>query len=280
MNPYAPGNWSANCYIYENQGTWVIDENDDAQFTTQWGVVDLSDGKLMEKGKTYSMLLPYCTKCEDKLSDRKYWDYWSGKFLIFESTDTPVNGHEIDGSTVVDIDNMSANGLGLDEGEAIVTGNTTFANLSTLNFGLYTYAADLKHSTFYEIEIEFNEDDQKYIPAAIQPTESFLVMNYVAPLGLYVKGVQQTGELIYGNRNNGTTDIPSVPTIKNSSMYVTAIPSGINVAVSTPQYVRVVAASGYVVFSGMVQDNVDVLLPMDGIYVVAGEYDVQKVMLK
>ena len=280
LNPYAPGNWSANCYIYENQGTWVIDENDDAQFTTQWGVVDLSDGKLMEKGKTYSMLLPYCTKCEDKLSDRKYWDYWSGKFLIFESTDTPVNGHEIDGSTVVDVDNMSANGLGLDEGEAIITGNTTFANLSTLNFDLYTYSADLKHSTFYEIEIEFNEDDQEYIPAAIQPTESFLIMNYVAPLGLYVKGVQQTGELIYGNRNNGTTDIPSVPTIKNSSMYVTAIPSGINVAVSTPQYVRVVAANGYVVFSGMVQDNVDILLPIDGIYVVAGEYDVQKVMLK
>lgn len=281
LKPYAPGKWDANCYIYENKGIWTIDENDDTQFTTQWDTVDLSDSKLMEKGKTYSMLLPYCTKCEDKLSDRKYWDYWSGKFLIFESTDTPNDGHMIDGSEMIDIDNMTTSGLGLNRGEAIITGNTTFANLSTTNFDLYTYAADLKHSTFYGIEIEFDEDNQDYIPAAIQPTESFLVMNYEAPTGLYVKGIQQTGELIYGNKNNTTTDLPSIPTINgNSTMYVTAIPSGINVAITTPQYVRVVAANGYVVFSGMVQDNVDILLPIDGMYVVAGECDVQKVLIK
>jgi hypothetical protein len=115
----------------------------------------------------------------------------------------------------------------------------------------------------------------------ILPTESFMMMNIDVPSNVQIKGVKRTGELIYSDGNNTTTDLPSIPTINgSSSLYITTTSTGINVAVSTPQYVRVVAANGTVLFCGMVQDSVDVSLPISAIYIVAGEHEIQKIIRK
>ena len=57
------------------------------------------------------------------------------------------------------------------------------------------------------------------------------------------------------------------------------VPSGgINIAVAAPQQVRVISSTGAVLYSGMVQTSVDVAIPTTGVYVVAGENEVQKIL--
>ena len=281
--PYTPGNWStSNCYINENNGNWEITnpDKDDGEFgkmETTWQTPDVSDGILMHKGKTYSMLLPYCTGCvetdvDDNPIPRTYWDYWSGKFLIFESTDTPEDGHMIDGSdsfnTILD--------ASVPTGQAIIKGNTTFASIPTEGYDniyddidIYVHEGNLRYSSFFK----------NYEELDILPTESFMLLNLDIPEGMYIKGVRHSGEIIYGNRDNTTTGNGNMPTISGSSdMLITATSIGINIAVATPQFVRIITASGAILYSGMILDNIDVPIPTNGIYIVAGENTAQKFM--
>lgn len=281
LDPYMPGNWDANCYIYENQGKWKIDSENKEKFATTWVPVDTTDHKMMEKGKTYSMLFPYCTGCEESLADRQYWDYWSGKYIVFESTESPEGGHIIDGSNEMsDIDDLGPDdyeAFGLNDGEAIIKGNTTLASIPTINDMLYTFTPAMKGSTFAPLTI--GNKGGKPVPEYILPTESFMLLNYVAPAGMYVKGVRHSGEIIYGNRDNTTTGNGNMPTISGSSdMLITATSTGINIAVATPQFVRVVTSNGALIYSGMILDNIDVAISTNGIYIVAGENTAQKFM--
>jgi hypothetical protein len=274
--PYTPGNWkTANCYISENNGEWNITGEDQyATLETTWEHVDATDGILMHKGKTYSMLLPFCAGCLDGNEDgeREMWDYWSGKFLIFESTDTPQDGHEVYGTDF--FDELYATPTPA-EGTAIMLGNATFAAMPTDNKEIYVYYPDLEGSTFLLNEINGSEWEP------IQPSVSYMMLNIPTPSAYsYIKGVKSTGELIYANRDNTTTGVGNTPTIGgNSSLFITAISDGINVAVDAPQYVRVLTASGHIVYAGFVQDNVNVILPVNGIYIVSGEKEAQKIML-
>ena len=278
LDPYMPGNWDANCYIYENQGKWTS-ENEE-KFATTWVPVDTTDHKMMEKGKTYSMLFPYCTGCEESLADRQYWDYWSGKYIVFESTESPEGGHIIDGSNVMsDIDDLDPDddAFGLNDGEAIIKGNTTLASIPTINDMLYTFTPAMKGSTFAPLTI--GNKGGKPVPEYILPTESFMLLNYDAPAGMYIKGVRHSGEIIYGNRDNTTTGNGNMPTFSGSSdMLITTTSTGINIAVATPQFVRIITASGAILYSGMILDNIDVPIPTNGIYIVAGENTTQKFM--
>jgi hypothetical protein len=54
--------------------------------------------------------------------------------------------------------------------------------------------------------------------------------------------------------------------------------SGINVAVAAPQNIRVLSSTGSVIYSGFVQTAVDITLPANGIYIVSGENEVQKIL--
>ena len=274
--PYIPGNWkTANCYISENNGgVWNITGEDQfATLQTTWEHVDASDGILMHQGKTYSMLLPFCAGCLDGNEDgeREMWDYWSGKFLIFESTDTPQDGHEVYGTDY--FDELYAHPTPA-EGTAIMLGNATFAAMPTDNKEIYVYYPDLEGSTFLLNEINGSEWEP------IQPSVSYMMLNIPTPSAYsYIKGVKSTGELIYANRDNTTTGVGNTPTIGgNSSLFITAISDGINIAVATPQYVRVVTSNGALIYSGMILDNIDVPISTNGIYIVAGENTAQKFM--
>ena len=154
-------------------------------------------------------------------------------------------------------------------------GNATFAAMPTDNKEIYVYYPDLEGSTFLLNEINGSEWEP------IQPSVSYMMLNIPTPSAYsYIKGVKSTGELIYANRDNTTTGVGNTPTIGgNSSLFITAISDGINVAVDAPQYVRVLTASGHIVYAGFVQDNVNVILPVNGIYIVSGEKEAQKIML-
>ena len=61
-------------------------------------------------------------------------------------------------------------------------------------------------------------------------------------------------------------------------MFITSTEEGINIAVAEPQQVRVVSSTGWVIFSGMVSQSVDVPLSTTGIYIVSGENEVHKIV--
>ena len=94
--------------------------------------------------------------------------------------------------------------------------------------------------------------------------------------------VKRTGEIIYGESNNGNQNGTSggrIPTVGGGNdLFVTSIAGGINVAVAAPQNVRVLSSTGAVIYSGYIQTSVDIKLPTNGIYIVSGENEVQKIM--
>ena len=272
---YDGTNWStANYYIYENQGTWEINAN--REFTTQWTLPNTDDNILMNKGMSYSLLFPYCTGCweyddDGNFVERTMWDYWSGKFLIFESTlRDEDNPHELDGVNTVQ--NHIAT-YTPSVGTAHVLGNTSFGNLQLSNSYLHKYESN---DPLYE----------KFKPVGstttvIQPTNTFVLANITSPVGQEVVSIGRDGKINYGpvgNGNNPGTGVHTPTVGGDNSLFITAINGGINVAVAAPQHVRVLSATGATIYSGMVQTSVDVNLPTDGIYIVSGEKEVQKIL--
>ena len=287
-------------YLYENAGNWTIDNADEGKFTVQWQIPDESDGVLMHKGVAYSMLFPYCTGCGagDPIDNREFWDYWSGKFIIFESVagatikDAEGNaiGHTIKGSNFVAVNDPNSTKDGdwvfekLDNQgtDAIVTGNSTFSLMTTSESELYTYNSELiSQETFYR-NVGYDDDYRPIENSAnIYPTTSFLLATIPAnPQGLPVKGVQRSGKIVYGkgSGSHGPTTDSNIPTVGGGDkLYVTGIAGGINIAVAQPQFVQVISATGVVLYNGYVTDNVNVPLPINGIYVVKGENEAQKI---
>ena len=288
---------TANYYLYHNAGEWT--RNGD-KFDTQWEVVgEVADGGiLMHQGETYSMLFPYCTGC-DVLKDaegkiiydanglpqlsgvRDYWDYWSGKFLIFESTQaTSNNPHTIKGSNYHD--QLFAPATSGNGSAAVLTGNSTFALMTSKDYvdgKVYTYSALMGRENFKNNTIDDGYGNMLY--QQIQPTVSFLIADIPSKAGMPARNVMRSGEIIYGKENTPTDVNPggNIPTVGGGNdLFITSTATGINVAVAQPQQVRVMSATGAIIYSGMVQTAVDILLPTAGVYVVAGENEVHKIL--
>lgn len=288
LTPYFGNNWrDANFYLNVNKDNWTVVEGVDEDgeptysFDVQWEFLNQADtvgGTLLHKGQTYSLMFPYCPGCEDRLASRDYWDYWSGKFLIFESTAAPqtINGRDfLDESIEGHVFSQT-----YDDNQVIVSGNSTFARLDTEKSDVYVYKVDDDWLNSECFEPKTGD------VATIQPTTAFLY-GYVPAnqFGMPAKRVTRDGRIIYGESgddnndpNNGTTTGSHTPTIGGgNSLFVTGIAGGINIAVAQPQFVQVISATGVVLYNGYVTDNVNVPLPINGIYVVKGENEAQKI---
>lgn len=291
---------TSNYYLYENAGNWTLSGKDDGQFETRWEFPDESDGVLMNKGQTYSMLFPYCTGCGfgEPIEDREFWDYWSGKFIIFESVageevkdeNNNVIRHIIKGSNYVAAEDPNAgkNGdwvfEGFDEAgtDAIVTGNSTFSLMSTTESELYIYQPEMiSCETFYRnVEYASNRTEKEQ-NASIHPTTAFLLATVpMSSEGAPARRISRTGEIDYGKQNTPTGNQGGhLPTVGGGNeLFITSTATGINIAVAGPQQVRVMSSTGAILYSGMVQTAVDVFLPTAGVYVVAGDNEVHKIL--
>ena len=286
--PYLGNNWeTAHFYLNHNKGNWELDAEADT-FKVKWDMLtqaDLDDGILLHQGETYSMLFPYCTGCwtEEGKRPSDFWDYWSGKILIFESTKPETDKvHTIQGSNYIAESKVEEQPWIFDktvssDNEAVVTGNSTFAFMSTSKEDIYYYDP-------YPGDEMFVQDEQ--YEDFVYPTTSFLYANIPTNIyGMPAKKVTRDGKIIYGNGNNGngdggvTTGGGNVPTVgAGNDLFITSTATGINIAVAQPQQVRVMSATGAIIYSGMVQTAVDVLLPTAGVYVVAGENEVHKIL--
>ena len=271
--PYTGKNWrDANFYLNHNNGNWDMTIQEDS-LRTKWEVLkqsDIDDGILLHKGETYSLMFPYCTGCEFGFSDRTYWDYWSGKFLIFESTEAPqtINGHDF-------LDNLKNSfETGPSGSEVIVTGNSTFSYLTTNHSNVYWYDdgyPSMLSEGFVPVKAE----------TIVYPVTAFLYGIPANSSGMPARKISRSGKIIYDVDNNGdgTTTGGNIPTVGGGNdLFITSTVTGINIAVAEPQQVRVMSATGATLFSGMVQTAVDVLLPTTGVYVVAGENEVHKIL--
>lgn len=285
--------YTANYYLYMNNGPWT--RNGD-KFDTKWEVVGkVADNEiLMHQGETYSMLFPYCTGC-DVLKDedgniikdenglpipspvRDYWDYWSGKFLIFESTKaTSENPHKIKGSKYhVELFDPANS---VNEETAVLTGNSTFAKMfsdDSVDKNIYTYIPEMGNEGF---DNQSNDDGYGNVTyQTIEPTVAFLIADIQAPANMVAKRVSRSGKITYVNKNNTTTGSHTPTVGGGDNLFVTAINGGINIAVAQPQFIRVISATGNILYNGYVTDNVNVPLPINGIYVIKGENEVQKI---
>ena len=292
---------TSNYYLYENAGNWTLSGNDDGQFETQWKFPDESDGVLMNKGQTYSMLFPYCTGCGvgEPIEDREFWDYWSGKFIIFESVagekvkdgNNNVIRHVIKGSNYVAAEdpNVGKNGDWVFEGfdkagtDAIVAGNSTFSLMSTTESEVYTYRPEvISYETFYRnVDYDANGGEIQN-NASIHPTTAFLLATVpMSNDGAPARRISRTGQIIYDVDNNGDGTVTggNLPTVGGGNdLFITETANGINIAVAEAQHVRVMSATGIVLYNGMVQTAVDVALPANGVYVIAGENEVHKIL--
>ena len=286
LTPYFGNNWrDANFYLNVNKGNWEL-TTDEFGYASKWEMLnqnDTTDGILLHKGQTYSLMFPYCPGCDVTVEERTYWDYWSGKFIIFESTEAPqtINGRDFLNETK----ESNIFTLSPDENQVIVTGNSTFARLETDREDIHVYedGSDGLGGGIYNSEYFSMKEDPTDI-VSIQPTTAFLYGNVPAnQYGMPAKKVTREGKIVYGEGNNGSnpqgpTTGTHTPTVGGGNdMFITAIDGGINIAVAAPQMVCVVNATGHIIYSGYVADNVDVLLPMNGIYVVKGENEAQKI---
>lgn len=260
---YDGTNWTtADYFLYKNSGVNSYDA-DNAMISVDWQTVP-SDGVLMQKGNTYSLLFPYCIGCWIEGEERDFWDYWTGKFLIFESTEGGTTGHSIDGSE----SQSWKNGI---EQDITLLGNTALAKAIVAN----------PNSTIYNYDPIPNLEG--FIPAgeqlSLKPTETFLHANLVMPAGQTVNTILRTGQVIFDTNGDGTITGENLPTVGGGhDLFITTTTEGVNVAVATPQHVRVLSSTGAVIYSGMIQTALDIPLPCVGVYVVSGEKEVQKVM--
>ena len=272
--PYYGKNWrDANFYLNHNDGNWILTQTQDS-FAVQWSMLPdtaMADGILLHKGETYSMMFPYCPGCETSLNDREYWDYWSGKFLIFESTDAAqtINGRDFLKNTLFN-EVPGSN-------EVRVTGNSTFAFMDAEGSGLYVYSSDapsLNKEKFMQLY-----DDESEV---VTPTTAFLYGNVPTNAqGMPARSIGRTGKINYGKENTSTDVNPggNIPTVGGGNdLFITSTVEGINIAVAEPQHVRVLSSTGAVLYSGMVQTAVDVALPTTGVYVITGENEVHKIL--
>ena len=283
---------TANFYLYTSNGDWEVEMQDGYpnSYVTDWQIVPKREPNkpLLRKGQNYSMLFPYCWGC-DIDETRSYWDYWTGKFLIFESTQADANQpHEISGKNGMLTDFEDVPSL-----NARLAGNSSFAKISYTDYereDIFLYKSYRSGGEFVPLTEEVDLEVEGNIITQIEnhtiyPTNSVLLTSELEPLN--VKSIRRDGKIVYGaggnNNGNPDDDVTTgtlVPTVGGGNdMFITAIDGGINVAVTAPQMVCVVNATGHILYNGFVTTDVNVILPVSGIYVVKGENEVQKIFL-
>ena len=276
LTPYNGSNFfSADFFLYESADTWRLAKSqvntDEDSLIVEWHIPQQQNGLLMQKGYTYSMLFPYCMGCWSRnengdIQGREYWDYWSGKFLIFEGKagKQTIQGADAQQTNIADVPTVGLR----------VTGNASFSELTTSSDKVWEFAASPTAETFGRASDE---------TTTIEPATAYLLGDVpnTASGARAVKINMQTGKVIYGKGGITTDDnTHRTPTVSGGAdMFITTTAEGIRIAVRTPQHVRVYSSDGALVFDGHVETLVDVTLLSAGIYVIRGEQEVQKIMV-
>ena len=223
--------------------------------TTQYDVV-------MKKGEIYSMNFPYMYDGYME-EDRATWDYWTGKYLIFEGLGPQtIEGKDFHQDVILNNMNVTA-------GQAQVRGNFTLAAVNVQNPNAYYL---------------YYDGSQKFVNSAneeeILPTEGFVLAGM--PSGAAMPGRRATidmmdGTVNYQDEEENDFNTPTIAPDRNLLVYTT--PTGLAVIPVIPQHVAIYNTAGQLVTSQHVTEETQFDLP-SGIYFVCGETDRAKAMVK
>ena len=265
-------NYDANYYLQRSSGVW---DWDGSKFTTDWEYLPAIDDTgaegyndyykathgeteydvIMKKGEVYSLKFPY------KYYGYDGWDYWSGKYIIFEG----LGQQTIEGSNY----HETIRSYTTQTGTAVVRGNSTFASMDVTN-------------------AYFLEGGQKFIYAAnpsdkIYPASGYVMANATkpSPMPQRIKTVDMmSGEVTYEEGDGSENGATGTPTIAgNNKMLVYNINGGVGIVPVVAQQVSIYNAAGQVVTSEYIAGETQLSLPA-GIYLVCGEYEQYKVLVK
>lgn len=270
---------NANYYLYK-ANEWAL--NEDGNFRTQWDTVTVShDGTdpIMNQGQVYALQFPY-NSINGVHDPSTTWDYWTGKYLLIESTGGP---HTINGSNA---DIMPTTNL--IDNSAVLIGNASFAEVTkTRPAGTQLFAMEkIKvgengNNTGRDIH-ELGAKDN----ATLYPAEGALLAKIQAPKGMRARTINyQTGEVIYEefeeedlndqDNQDVTTEIPTIAGDK--SLIVMPTESGLTILPRQPQQVTIYDVEGKLIFNQYVVEEQSVALP-SSIYIVRGEKEKIKVI--
>ena len=240
-------NWLyANYYLYKSNNAWEY--NKEGHFTTKWDTVTTPLGgaePIMRKGETYAMHFPFNSLNGEHNPDQT-WDYWTGKYILVESTPGPhtISGKENAKKKITD--------LPLTDGTAKLQGNASFAEITP--------------STTYAIwALEQKE-------TSLSPAQGALISNFKEPVGRRAIGVHyETGRVIYDSipQEEPEQEIPtSIPTLMDGlSLVVETIAGGLRITPAQPQQVLLYNAAGQLILNRYLHSAEEVLLPA-GVYII------------
>lgn len=212
LTPYTGDNAStANFYLYEDKGSWGL--TGDTALATSWVIPEQAksynaenpdaEKPLLEQGKTYSMLFPYCPGCDNKTDEegnpveRDYWDYWTGKFLIFEG----------DGPQTIQGTDYHAELLEQPASKtAELRGNSTFAKMSPRDYDINNYFYAYRSTTNNEC---FTHGTKA--PSSVDPTQGFLIADLPTAGGKAISEINlRSGVIRYEESETVATHVPTI----------------------------------------------------------------------
>lgn len=270
LKSFTGNNYDANFFLYKSaDNEW---QYEDGAFVTDWNyaqpVEKLIGEKirtvLMEQGGIYALQFPFCPKCEEEGAERTEWDYWTGKFIIFEG----FGPQTIAGTSVHSmIENVAEDYETENVGQLI--GNPVFAEYEVTPTDK-TYFCDSYNDLQHDGEDNIMKAGDVFMLAKLPP----------APQGLQRKVDFETGAITWeeDNSNDGTTT--STPTISgNRQMMVYTIDGGVGIIPVTAQEVSIYNAAGQLVTAQYLTEETHIPLST-GIYLICGANERAKAVVR
>ena len=234
----------------------------------------------MNQGQVYAIQFPY-NSINGVHDPSAEWDYWTGKYLLIESTQGP---HIISGRTAQT--NKVTNAT-ISSGAASLFGNASFAEI------VVTPPANTTLWALEKLGVgeEGNDTErdihqlQEVDMGTITPAEGFLLAQIPTRNKMRARSINyKSGEVIYeetedvGNDNPGVaTDLPTI--MGDVALIVMPTETGLVMVPKYPQQVMIYDVEGKLIFNQYVVEEQAIALP-SSMYIVRGEQDKIKVVKK
>ncbi len=283
--------YDAHYYLYESVGSWTAQNGD---YKPTWKEVTTQSGNnaaIMKAGKVYALNFPY--NVIGGHNPETTWDYWTGKYIIIEST-VKANGHTIPGQSY-DWRGIKT----VDESTAWMCGNPTFASNSVTDDDesqvwsvdpIYGYTK-IEENEAGELDTTICVNGYQMVrkpgkTIEIYPTKGFVLADPNEPSGIRARTINyQTGEVTYetieGEDDNDDSGVSTgIPTIMGDvSILVIPTDEGLTIIPREPQQVMLYNAEGKLLFSQHLSAEEHINVPT-GAYIVRGEHNQVKAIKK
>ena len=283
--PYTSGNYNAHFFLYESENNeWnYLSESEDGkneQFQPDWKIAqpitkmigERERTVLMEQGKIYAMQFPFCPNCDD-LDTRQFWDYWTGKVVIFEGYGPQTIAGRNVAKMIASEEYSTPNYGQLRPNPILAEYQVNWLDADAEGYLSNALFIDSYDNLFYS-----GDNSASDSPGLLKAGDVYMVANITSPSGMprRIASINPvSGEITY--RDETTTSTPTIG--GNKHMLVYNINGGVGIVPVVEQQVSVYNAAGQLVTSQYLTDEVHIPLP-SGIYLIAGAKEQFKVVVK